>query len=512
MKKIISLLCFTTVLLSLLASCSAKTGAYGPFAPGKNDAPAYDEPAEVNETLNAPPELTEYDVKLKENDFVRTADEPTSTFSADVDTASYAYFRRLVNEGYNMKQLSATAGGNLRTEEMVNYFKYDCPAPDGTLFGIKADVAKTPYGDTALLKLTLQTEKTEPQTKNNLVFLIDVSGSMTSNDKLPLLKKAFGYLVQNLDGDDVVSIVTYSGKEEVVLEGCAGNRHEMILNAVNSLQASGSTNGQAGLVKAYEIAERYRIEGGNNRIFMASDGDLNVGISSPEELKSFVEGKRDAGVFLSVLGFGQGNYRDSNMEAIADNGNGVYMYIDGEAEAEKVFGEDLFANLYTVAKDVKLQITFNPDFVSAYRLIGYENRVLNNKDFLDDTKDAGELGAGHLVTVFYELQFTENLPEGDSDVLASLAIRYKQPDGIKSVEEQFTVTAGDYTDTPDSDFSFAAAVVELSLLLRDSEYKGNADTNVLLARLGAIDKAYIDADPYKAQFIELVETLVRAQG
>ena len=341
--------------------------------------------------------------KFIENAFIPTEKENVSTFSADVDTASYTYFRKLVNQGYALNELIATAGSSIRTEEMINYFNYNYPSPkDNELFSTTVEIAPCPWNEEAqLLVLGLQAKHIELATQNNLVFLIDVSGSMQSKDKLELLKKAFTHLVDKLGDDDTVSIVTYSGKEEVVLEGCSGSKKDKILRAVNSLNAKGSTNGEAGLKKAYQIAEEYYIAGGNNRIILASDGDLNVGISSTDELKKFVEEKRNGGVFLSVLGFGTGNYKDSKMETIADCGNGVYYYIDSEMEAEKVFGAEIFSTLYTVAKDVKLQLTFNPEYITAYRLVGYENRMLANEDFENDTKDAGELGSGHSVTVCY---------------------------------------------------------------------------------------------------------------
>ena len=490
-----------------IVSCAAAspTEDFKDFIEEMESAPAESEPEGNIEYDN------EGNAVITENAFISTATEPVSTFSADVDTASYTYFRKLVAAGYSFEELAATAGKSLRTEEMVNYFDYACPDPEeGKLFGYKAQVAPTPWNsNTALLMLTLQTEQTQVHAQNNLVFLIDVSGSMCSEDKLPLLKESFSYLVDRLDEDDRVSIVTYSGNEAVILEGCEGSKQEIILDAVNSLSAKGSTNGEAGLQTAYELAERYYIEGGNNRIFMASDGDLNVGISSAEELKNYISTKKDAGVFLSVLGFGTGNYKDSAMEALADNGNGVYYYIDGAEEAEKIFGEDLFASLYTVAKDVKLQLHFNPEIVLEYRLIGYENRILNTEDFLDDTKDAGELGAGHSVTVLYELKLSEQSAEESGEeqpsFFATLAVRYKEPDGTKSSEESFTIEGSAYTLSPDEDFRFAAAVTELSLLLKDSRYKGSATKSHLLSILTELSFA----DEYKAQFLRMAKDLIQ---
>ena len=499
-RKILTSLCLLLALL-MLASCAAAAPT-DPLAPENDFYGGALEDAE-EQLPQAPQENPDAEDGLIENPFISTATQPVSTFSSDVDTASYTYFRKLVKSGYSFAELAATAGKSLRTEELVNYFDYACPAPEeGKLFGYKAQIAPTPWNsETALMMLTLKTEESAQHSKNNLVFLIDVSGSMTSEDKLPLLKKAFAHLVDKLDGDDRVSIVTYSGAERVVLQGCEGSKKEMILDAINNLEASGSTNGEAGLTMAYRLAEQYYIEGGNNRIFMASDGDLNVGISSAEELKNYISDKKDAGIFLSVLGFGTGNYKDSNMEALADNGNGVYYYIDGEEEAEKIFGQDLFSSLYTVAKDVKLQLTFNPEVVDEYRLIGYENRLLNNEDFLDDTKDAGELGAGHSVTVLYELKIS---PASENQPFGQLAVRYKAPDGIKSMEESFTLSGDLFTLAPDEDFRFASAVTELSLLLKDSRYKGSATKEHLYGLLLEMSTA----DEYKAQFINMAKDLL----
>jgi hypothetical protein len=278
---------------------------------------------------------------------------------------------------------------------------------------------------------------------------------MRSSDKLGLLKKAFTYLTENIGNDDVISIVTYAGGERVVLEGCSGAKKAKILTAVNSLEANGSTNGEAGLKKAYQIAEKYYIEGGNNRIIMASDGDLNVGISSVDGIKKLVEEKRDAGVFMSVLGFGTGNYKDDKMETIADCGNGVYYYIDSEIEAEKIFGAELFSTLYTVAKDVKLQLTFNPEYITAYRLVGYENRMLANEDFENDTKDAGEVGAGHQVTVCYELCLTEAAMTEGANWL-ELAVNYKLPDETVSVfPNLYNIGYADYCTAVNADMAAA---------------------------------------------------------
>ncbi len=437
-----------------------------------------------------------------ENAFVKTSEQPVSTFSADVDTASYTMMRRVLTEGSDISRCKNA----IRIEELINYFDYDYTAPTGDdLFGIKAQISDCPWNPEAkLLVLGLAAKKAVQNTAgNNLVFLIDVSGSMNGDDRLGLLQRTFTYLVSHLSENDRVSIVTYAGQEKVVLTGCAGNRREDILHAIRSLEAYGSTNGQAGLQKAYEIAESCFIEGGNNRIIMASDGDLNVGISSPEELKKFVGEKRDKGIYLSVLGFGAGNYRDSNMEAIADDGNGVYYYIDSEREAERIFGDKLTQTLYTVATDVKLQLTFSPEAVGEYRLVGYENRLLREEDFTDDKKDAGELGAGHTVTVCYELKLTDSAIQDAADTQwIKLACRWKNAVGEQSYLQESPIRASALTRTPDADFRFVSAVAEFGMLLKQSQYlaKGTTaeDVSRILAGIGTDDE-------YKLEFGELVK-------
>jgi Ca-activated chloride channel family protein len=442
-----------------------------------------------------------------ENPFVNTEENNVSTLSADVDTASYTYFRKLVNSGYDWDELMRYAASSLRTEEFLNYFKYTAQRPgEGELFAVNSSIYPCPWNEqTVLFSMTLQAADAIPTGGNNLVFLIDVSGSMSSRDKLPLLKTAFSYLTDQLDENDIISIVTYSGMEAVALDGCSGNKKETILSAINSLNASGSTNGEAGLQKAYQIAEKHRIEGGNNRIIMASDGDLNVGITSQEELKNFVSEKRDAGIFLSVLGFGTGNYRDAKMETLADNGNGVYLYVDGESEAEKIFSTDLLANLYTVGKDVKMQITFDKTYVSSFRLIGYENRTLNEEDFTDDTKDAGEVGAGHQITVCYELCLTEAAMTEDAMWL-DFAVNYKLPDESTSViPNLYNIGYANYTATPDADRAFMVAVMETCMLLHESQYlPTDFDLDDILEQLNALD---LSDYPERAEFRDLLTKL-----
>ncbi len=511
-RKIYSVLfiLFATVLLLTLASCNASMNKAG-----DEHAPNAEPVGDLNDIFpnatmpeNAPtePDGDENGNTFVENPFIATDENNVSTLSADVDTASYTYFRKLVNSGYSWAELNRYSS-NFRTEEFLNYFKYTAAQPDeNELFSVNSSLFPCPWNEqTVLFSMTLQAADATPTAGNNLVFLIDVSGSMMSSDKLPLLKTAFSHLTDQLGENDIISIVTYSGKEAVVLDGCSGNKKETILSAIQSLNASGSTNGEAGLQKAYQIAEKHRIEGGNNRIIMASDGDLNVGISSESALKDYITQKREAGIFLSVLGFGTGNYRDSKMETLADNGNGVYLYVDGEAEAEKIFSTDLLANLYTVAKDVKMQITFDKSFVASYRLIGYENRILNEEDFTDDTKDAGEVGAGHQITVCYELRLAEGAKTENANWL-ELAVNYKLPDETVSVlPNLYNIGYADYTDTPDEDLIFMMAVIETCMLLHNSNYLPEGfDLDDILENLSALD---LSNYPERAEFRKLLTKL-----
>ncbi len=501
------LLCLFSLLL-VLSSCSASDSK---FELGDAQAPVAGPPS-YNIPTDSPTDFPTADAGGKptldgtafiENPFVATAENNISTFSADVDTASYSYFRKLASAGYSLDELKKQSAA-FRTEEFINYFDYAANRPtDGELFGLTVDILPTAWNSSAvLLRMTLQAEDAVTPVGNNLVFLIDVSGSMSSRDKLPLLKQAFASLVGNLTANDTVSIVTYSGKEKIVLEGCPGNQDERILQAINSLEAQGSTNGEAGLSMAYTVAERHMIEGGNNRIIMASDGDLNVGISSADELKAFVEAKRDAGVYLSVLGFGTGNYRDGSMEVLADNGNGVYYYIDGETEAAKVFGSDLLGTLYTVAEDVKLQLTFDPAYVTSYRLIGYENRLLAADDFEDDTRDAGEVGAGHQVTVCYELTLAEGARTSDAAWM-SLAVRYKNPGDEISRLNEYAIGAASLRDSASEDTAFLSALIEFTMLLHDSKYAGDISLDTVLETLNSLTLS----DPLRAEFRTLVQNI-----
>ena len=414
----------------------------------------------------------------------------------------------------------------VRIEEFINYFDYDYTDPaDGEPFAVHTELSDCPWNDeTELLMVGINTkgfdDVLDERPAMNLVFLIDVSGSMYDDNKLPLVQKSFSMLTDNLTAADRVSIVTYAGSDEVVLEGADGNDRKKILRAINDLEAGGSTAGAAGINPAYDIAQKYFIDGGNNRVILATDGDLNVGLSSESELTRLIEEKRESGVFLSVLGFGTGNYKDNRLEALADYGNGNYSYIDSEKEAKKVLVDEMSGTLFTVAKDVKFQLEFNPANVKGYRLIGYENRVMAAEDFNDDTKDAGEIGAGHSVTVLYEivpadskmelgeseLKYASDSEDVMGDELLTVNIRYKEPEGSESKLLTYPVNKSLYSDKMSADMNFASCVAEFGMLLRNSRYIGDVTYKDVSAQLSKYD--YSD-DDYKDEFIYLVNTMKR---
>ena len=420
------------------ASLESTLGSASSSAAGGSNGSYYVPPAPSD------PFNTEEYAYLDEPGFTSVAVQPLSTLSADVDTASYCNLRRMVTDGATADMIPA---GAIRTEEMLNYFDYDYAAPTGdNLFGVSAHAGVCPWNpETLLLVLGFSTEArdaADPQ-GSNLVFLIDTSGSMNSYDKLQLLQESFARLVTQLDERDRVSIVTYSGEERIVLEGASGADRYTIMDAIYELRAEGSTNGGAGLATAYDVAQRNFIEGGVNRIIMASDGDLNVGMTSESDLHDFVEQKREGGVYLSVLGFGSGNYKDTKMEVLADHGNGAYHYIDCLEEAQRVFGEDLRSNFVPLADDVKVQVEFNPACVKGYRLIGYENRALTAEEFEDDAVDAGEVGAGHQFTVAYEI-----VPVGSSFEMNEPDLKYGQHD--EGTDDQASQSDEGQSNGPDS--------------------------------------------------------------
>ena len=432
-----------------------------------------------------------------------------------MDTASYSNVRRYLNQN----QLPPKDA--VRIEELVNYFTYDYPDAQGTEpFSVTTEVAAAPWNkDHQLVLIGLQAKKIETKNlpKSNLVFLLDVSGSMEDANKLPLVKSAFRLLVNQLRAEDKISIVVYAGAAGVVLDSASGNEKDKILQAIDGLQAGGSTAGGQGIQLAYEIAKKNFMLDGNNRVILATDGDFNVGVSDDGSLTRMIEEKRNDGIFLSIFGFGMGNYKDSKMEKIADKGNGTLAYIDNMLEAKKVFVSKLAGTLFTVAKDVKIQVEFNPSKVKAYRLIGYENRILENKDFNDDKKDAGEIGAGHTVTALYEIVpagSKEEFPGTDalkyqkvqvsaSDELLTVKLRYKEPDGDTSKLLSKTLKPQDASVKPSENYNFATSVAEFVMILRDSKYKGNSTYDDVLARAKASKGK--DDDGYRAEFIKLVE-------
>ena len=472
----------------------------------------------------------EEDSEWEEKGFSSVMKEPLSTFAADVDTASYSNLRRLINSGYMLEDLPE---GAVRIEEMINYFSYDYNDPKGKEpFGVTTQISSCPWNDDAeLLMIGLKTEDIDYShaPASNLVFLLDVSGSMFSDDKLPLLQESFGLLTDNLTKKDRVSIVTYAGEDKVVLEGVRGDETKKIKKALNALQAGGGTYGSKGIETAYRLAEENYIEGGNNRIIIATDGDLNIGLTSEEELEELITEKKESGIFLSVLGFGTGNIKDNKMETLADKGNGNYAYIDCLREAKKVLVEEMSSTLLTICKDVKFQVEFNPAVVEQYRLLGYENRALAKEDFNDDTKDAGEIGAGHSVTALYEIilkeplsdmskkdvedlkyskQYKEEMGEmplssATDEEWLTISIRYKKPAEDKSNLLEYPVGYECYTSDPTDDYVFAAAVAEFGLLASHSEYPENASVRHVEKALRAIKLP----DEYKVEFLELVQAV-----
>ncbi len=458
---------------------------------------------------------------IVENDFQNVKDHPLSTFGIDVDNASYSNVRRFLTEGY---QPPADA---VRIEEMINYFSYQYPEPEGeTPFAVNAEVATCPWNtNNRLLQIGIQGRKI-PKTNlppNNLVFLLDVSGSMHSSDKLPLLQSAFRLLVREMRPEDRVAIVVYAGASGLVLPSTSGKQKTRILEAIDQLQAGGGTAGAAGIQLAYKVARENWLSHGNNRIILATDGDFNIGVQSKGELIRLIEGQRKSGIFLSVLGFGQGNLQDVKMEQLANHGNGNYAYIDRLAEAKKVLIKEMSSTLFTIAKDVKLQLEFNPTQVKEYRLIGYENRLLAAEDFNDDQKDSGELGAGHTVTALYEIipadqkrapkssevdelkYQQQNLrPQAHSQDLLTLKLRYKKPDATQSQKLEYVVVdKGMELENSSRDFHFAAAVASFGMLLRESKHHGEANWD-MVADLG---RKGLGADPfgYRREFLTLVQ-------
>ncbi len=473
-------------------------------------------PNENPETMNT----EEYD-HITENTFKNVIQNPLSTFSIDVDNASYSNIRRFLNSN-QLPDRNA-----VRIEEMINYFDYDYPNPSGsTPFSFITEVSDCPWNQAhKLIHIGIHGKELDLKDirPSNLVFLLDVSGSMDDAGKLPLLKKAFSMLVDQLDDRDRISIVVYAGAAGVILPPTSASKKDVIKEALNNLQAGGSTAGGEGIELAYKKAKEAFIADGNNRVILATDGDFNVGVSSTGSLVDLIQQKRDDGIFLTILGFGMGNYKDGRMEQISNAGNGNYFYIDNIQEAEKVFVKNMRANMFTIAKDVKIQIEFNPAKVKEYRLIGYENRMLKTEDFEDDKKDAGELGPGHTVTALYEIvpagaaeinsnqsklkyqEYKTNNAAQTGNELMTLKFRYKNPKEDKSILVETPVIDEKISlDKTSENFRFAAAVAGFGIILRQSEFKGKADFE-MISNLASGAKGK-DTDGYRAEFIKLVKT------
>lgn len=456
-----------------------------------------------------------YDV-INENNFKVAMNEPLSTFSIDVDRASYSNVRRFLS------QSQMPVKDAVRIEELINYFDYEYPQPkDDRPFSVNMEGGPCPWNpEHQLVMIGLQGKKVETANipHGNLVFLIDVSGSMGSPNKLPLLKQTFKILIDNLRDEDRVAIVVYAGAAGCVLESTPGSKKEKIREAIEQLESGGSTAGGAGINLAYKIAKQNFIPEGNNRVILATDGDFNVGASSDAEMVRLIEEKRKDGVYLTILGYGMGNYKDSKMEQLSNAGNGNYYYIDNITEGNKVFGKELWGTLFTIANDVKIQVEFNPNKVKGYRLIGYENRLLNKEDFNNDQKDAGEIGSGHTVTALYEIipaGSDEQIPGTDplkyqkqslvqSNEWVTVKIRYKKPGENTSQLMETVMKDSQFTAKSSVNFCLATSVAEFGMLLRDSEHKGKASwknvKELALAGKGS------DPDGYRTEYIKLVET------
>lgn len=458
---------------------------------------------------------------IREIEFVTASETPLSTFSIDVDTASYSNVRRF------LEQEMTPPADAIRTEELINYFRYDYPQPSGeNAFSVNLEMNRAPWNpEHELVQVGLKGREISAEGRGpaNLVFLVDVSGSMNSPDKLPLLQRSLSALVENLSDDDRVAIVTYAGSSGLVLDSTQGKAKREILDAIANLRSGGSTNGSGGIKQAYETARQNFLKGGNNRVILCTDGDFNVGVTDQGGLQKLIETERDSGVFLSVLGFGTGNLKDSTMETLADKGNGNYAYIDSISEGRKVLVEQMGSTLFTIAKDVKIQVEFNPSRVAGYRLIGYENRLLAKEDFNNDKIDAGEIGAGHTVTALYEIiptgksvhgspsvdplkyQQPEKKSVAASNEILTVKVRYKAPDGEKSSLLEIPLAAVEIPspDKASEDFRFATAVAAFGMKLRGSPHIGE----MTWAEIQDIARGALGKDPgsYRAEFLTLVE-------
>lgn len=501
--------------LGVLGACS---GADGMSDASYDEGIAYDGSVAPEQWRDVPiDEQEEYD-DSPEQTFQDVTTSPLSTFASDVDTASYSNLRRQLRQG--------VAPEGVRIEELVNYFDYDYPAPEPNAedpFTVTTQIADTPWAaDHQLAMIGVQATAAKPTSRgNNIVFLLDVSGSMDEPNKLPLLADSFELLVEQLDEDDTVSIVTYAGSDQVLADSVPGDQRGELVGILRELQAGGSTGGAQGLRTAYELAAENFVEGGNNRVILATDGDFNVGPSTPEQLTDLIEEHAKTGVYISVLGFGMGNLKDNTMEAIADHGNGNYAYIDTLDEARKVLVDEFDSTMFVVAQDLKVQVEFNPATVAEYRLLGYDNRRLEDEEFDDDTKDAGDVGAGHAVTAFYELVPAQegaqaddldyqDVESGQSSDFLTVHVRYKQPGASTSTEAVFPARASVFTTRPTSDFRFASAVVEFALAVTGSPHAEDASP----ARARERAEAALGEDSYglRSEFVGLIDTYQEIAG
>ncbi len=471
----------------LLVSCGASIRNDG-FAMMPNNG------ANVEMTMDGievPPNNDEH-LEIKENDYINVSEQSKSSFSLDSSSAAYSYIRNAINNDYQILKDAVII------EQMINYFDYNYPSPTTDAVAIYNEVSTCPWNEEHLLaSVAVKSKEVEYQatSNNNYVFLIDVSGSMSDSNKLPYVKKGFSYLTDRLNDDDIVSIVTYSGKVAKVLDGVKAKEKTKIKDALNKLRAGGSTAGGSGINMAYELAQKHFIQGGNNQILIATDGDFNVGISSVSELEKLVKEKQETGINFSCFGFGMGNYKDTTMQTLALNGNGNVFYIDSESEIERVFTSNISSILQVVAKDSKIQITFDQNTCEKYRLIGYENKLMTEDEFNDEKKDAGEIYSNKTVVALYEI-----VPLKENESYFNIDLKYKDPSTLEAKQIQ---TNGNIVSTsPSLDHIFAGCVAEFGLLLRDSEYKGNANYIDLLTRLNAYDK--FKEDYLKEEFISLV--------
>jgi len=543
MKKVFSILLTLVIAMTLAAGCSSSSDLSSPSIFSPSESGPYTNPAPPPSSPSDSYYYSDYPVSephrfddgedwyyrqfdntdefafSAESPFKDVRNSPLSTFSASVDTASYSIMRRQIMNG------SSPAG--IRIEELINYFDYDYPAPPPGSehpFSISTEISPAPWAPGHLLaKIGIQGTRLQHTNNiaNNVVFLIDVSGSMDRPDRLPLVIESMKLLLNQLNENDMISIVTYAGSDKILADSVPGSEKRTLMRTLDNLTAGGSTAGARGLITAYELAAKNYIEYGNNRIILATDGDFNVGISSVPDIIDLVEAERDKGIFISVLGYGMGNLKDNIMEAIATNGNGNYAYIDTIHEAKKLLVDEFDSMMFTIAKDVKFQVEFNPEVISAYRLIGYDTRRLENEDFNDDTKDAGDIGSGHNVTAFFELipvgiandpdlvdplKYSNTSSSGSDDFM-TVKVRYKKPDGDISKLVEQAVGPEALKRKESNSFLFASAVVEFGLLITDSDYKGDSSLSSVQSR--AYSALGEDIFGIRAEFLDLVSRYSR---